>query len=270
MPIIGIDYEKCTNCKICIDDCATSNLSIDEAQGRVFYDKSQPCISCGHCISICPEDAIVYKNMKDDPVSFEGIQDPSTLISYETFHNFLAAKRSTRQYKKDKVPRETMEKVLNSMKYAPTGANMRNLKCLIISDEEKIKTLSRAILDSLIANPRMPEIYREQLIKRKETGKDVIFYEAPHVLVMHSNNASDNVNASIVITYGMLSAQSLGLGTCWIGLASAGLIGSKEIRKNILGLNDKILGVMIIGYPSVKYYRTSPRPPIRTKGLKDM
>ena len=266
MPIIGIDTAKCTNCQLCLRDCVASNFRLDE-NNQVKYIQSG-CIGCGHCISVCPENAIIYKGMRDEPITFDGIQDPSSLISYETFHKFIRAKRSIRQYKKDKIPNEILEKVLNSMRYAPTGSNIRGLKCLIISDEEQKKALSDAILDALISGSMMPEEYGERLNNKRKRGLDPIFYNAPHIVIIHSNSAMDLVNSTIAITYGMLSAQTLGLGTCWIGFAYGVLIANEEIRKKIAKIPGRLHGVFIIGYPAVKYTHAAPRPKIRTKGLK--
>jgi nitroreductase len=207
-------------------------------------------------------EAILYEDFGEIQ-TFEGVQDPSTLITYETLHKFMISKRSIRGYKNKKVPRDVMEKVLNSMKYAPTGANIRTLECTIISDENKIKELSGTVMDALISanSPR----YK----KAKELGFDAIFYNAPHVVIIHSKNPNDGMNATIGITYAMLSAQSLGLGSCWIGLAHGVLMSNKEMRKKFTEEKGRIWiwGVFIIGYPAQKYYRVPPRPNIKTKGL---
>ena len=38
MPIIGIDKDKCTNCKLCLQDCPTKNFTMDENQEQVIFD----------------------------------------------------------------------------------------------------------------------------------------------------------------------------------------------------------------------------------------
>ena len=63
----------------------------------------------------------------------------------------------------------------------------------------------------------------------------------------------------------MLCAESLSLGSCWIGGVQTFLNENKEIQKNLFGMDDKIRGIMILGYPKVKYFRVPPRPPIETK-----
>jgi len=89
-------------------------------------------------------------------------------------------------------------------------------------------------------------------------------------MIMHSNNPGDAMNATIALTYGMLSAQTLGLGTCWIGLAHGVLTSNKEVREKIAGIHGNVWGVIIIGYPSQIYYRVPPRPDIKTMGLNEL
>ena len=267
MPILGINYEKCKNSRICLITCPRYFRRDEEQDKVVFEDPQNLCNLCGRCIAMCPTDAIRYENI-GEVLTFEGVQDPNTLISYDAMHKFMSAKRSIRGFKKKKVPRAIMEKVLNSMKYAPTGANIRTLECTIISDDVIIKKLSESVMDAIIAsnNPR----YSENLKKAKEFGFDAIFYNAPHVMIIHSTNPNDSMNATIALTYGMLSAQSLGLGTCWIGLAYGILITNKEIREKIAGIQGRVWGVIIIGYPAQKFFRVPPRPPIKTKGLDEL
>ncbi|MFX1378226.1 MAG: nitroreductase family protein [Promethearchaeota archaeon] len=271
MPILGIDYEKCNNCQICYYVCTGYFRRDKELNKIVFEDPNNLCYLCGRCIAMCKMDAILYENL-GDVITFEEVQDPSTLIPYETMHKFMSAKRSIRGFKKKKVPRVLLEKVLDTMKYAPTGGNIRTLQCTIISDDDKIKKLSELVMDRIIAsnNPR----YSERMRKARERGIDSIFYNAPHVMIIHSSNPGDGMNSTIALTYGMLCAQTLGLGTCWIGLAhgvlSMSTPWSLEARKKIAGIDGFVGGVIIIGYPTQIYYRVPPRPDIKTKGFNEL
>lgn len=261
MPIIGIDNEKCSNCKECIKDCPTKNFTIDEKLESVVFNSSR-CILCGHCIAVCPEDAIKYDNMKDAALIYEENQDPSELISYELLHQFLRAKRSIRQYKPNKISKDLINKVINSMRYAPTGANLRYFKCLIISDDDKKNLLTDSIIGALESRDT-----RELFQEMREKDLDPIFYNAPHILIFYSKNPYDTRNITIAMTYGMLSAQSLGLGSCWIGFAHGILQDRPEIKRKCTGIETYVLGVMTLGYPAVKYLRAPPRPPLEIKEL---
>ena len=261
--IIGIDFEKCTNCKECINICVRRNYRIDDVQNQVIFDDSRDCLLCGHCISVCPENAIIYEDMGDEAKEYQ--QKPSELIPYDTLLQFMRAKRSVRKYKQNKVPKELIEKILNSMRYAPTGTNRRTMNCHVISNEETIKSL----VDSIVEHRRSEEEIK-RLRRLREKRIDTIFYDAPHVLILHSKYPWDSRNAAIAITYGMLSAHSLGLGTCWIGMAHGTLNENPKILTEIAGIKDHILAVMTLGYPAVEYFRAPPRPPIKTTGLDDI
>ncbi len=265
MPIIGIDLEKCTNCKDCVNICVRRNYRITEGQNQVKFDDSRDCILCGHCISVCPENAIIYEDMRDEAMEYDKKQSPSELIPYNTLQQFLRTKRSVRKYKQDKVPKELIKKVLNSMRYAPTGTNRRTLSCHVISNEDNIK----ALVDSIVEN-RESEVEIKRLKRLREKGIDTIFYDAPHILILYSKYPWDSRNAAIAITYGMLSAHSLGLGSCWIGMAHGTLNENPKILREIAGIKDNILAVMTLGYPAVEYFRAPPRPPIKTTGLDDI
>jgi len=267
MPVKGIDEEKCSGCGQCLNECPTLNFRMDEGKKKAVFSPLA-CMGCGHCIAICPEDAIIYKGMKDEALSFGGVLDPSTLIQHDTMYRFMRAKRSVRQYKKKKIPKEELEKIIDIMRYAPTGSNIRQMKCLVISDDEKIKTLGDAVSNALKSS--MPAAYTGMFDRKKEGGIEPIFFGAPHVLILHSSNLGDSMNAAIAITYGMLYAETLGISSCWNGLSYAVLASNPEVRKDIAGINDKVLAVMTVGYSAVKYTRAPPRPPIRTKGLKEL
>ncbi len=267
MPILGIDYEKCNDCQICYNACYRYFRRDKELNKMVFEDPNNLCDSCGRCIARCKSDAILYENFGEF-LTFEEAQNPSTLISYDNMHKFMSAKRSIRGFKKKKVPKADLKKVLDTMKYAPTGANIRTLECTIISDNEKIKELSGVVMDAIIAS-RLPRYY-ENFIKAKKYGIDTIFHNAPHVMIIHSENPGDAMNSTIALTYGMLCAQTLGLGSCWIGLAHGVLSSSKEIQEKYTGIQGIVWGVIIIGYPTQIYYRVPPRPDIKTKGLEEL
>jgi len=198
--------------------------------------------------------------MEDEALEYNDGKDPSELISYNSMYQLFRAKRSIRQYKNEKVPEDSIKKVINSMRYAPTGANMRNFKCLILSNKEKINQLTDSIIN-VLESPDTRAIFKSY----QEKGYDPIFYNAPHVLIIYSKNPWDTRNSTIAMTYGMLSAQTLGLGSCWIGYAHGILTEYPHICKNLTGIETYVLGVMTLGYPAVKYFRAPPRQPIHVR-----
>ncbi len=256
MPIEGIDVDRCNFCQSCVNECPLGNFSLLKGERQITFDSSQDCILCGHCIAVCPEKAIKHSDMNGSVVEFEETM-PS--ISIAELNRLMVSKRSVRQYKDKKVPKEIIEQIINCMSFAPVAMNKHTLKCLVISDYKKIDKFIESIIES-IEDVEEKEIYK----KKREKGKDPFFYNAPHLLILHSDNDWDSTNATIAITYGMLFAETLGIGSCWIGGVQMYLNENKELKERILDIKDKIFSFMIFGYPNVKYYCAPPRPPINT------
>ena len=54
-----IDAESCTGCSICIDECPTNALEIQNDVSVLA--KSEDCTGCGNCEEICPVAAITME-----------------------------------------------------------------------------------------------------------------------------------------------------------------------------------------------------------------
>jgi len=267
MPILGIDYEKCVNCLTCIKTC-TRQLFKEEDQNKIiFQDPLNICNLCGHCIASCPEDAILYQDV-GEAYSFEGVNNPEIIVSYDQIYEFLTAHRSIRRFKKEKVPNDVLKKVFDAMQCAPTGRNMRSEFYAILSDDDQIMALSDAVQDEISKTPGLKEIYADRLAEAKKVFKSPIFFDAPHVVIVSSSfdNEIEVTNIGIIVTYGRLAAQALGLGTCWNGFTQLAMASNPEIRK-LTGIIHPKVGVFIIGYPDMTFYRTAPRSKKPVKGL---
>ena len=273
MSVIGIDKEKCSNCKQCILECGRGYFSVKEDKEVVFNENLKTCNICGHCIAICPEDAIITKDL-DDVETFVGIDSPQDIVDYDKIYKLFRAHRSIRHYKSKKIPKELIEKVFEAMRYAPSASNARSWRYVILSDSEKITALSDEIVKAQYRYMGFPSA--EAAVKYfKSTGRGV-FYNAPHLIVLYYRIVEKNTvmlglranDAGIALTYGMLAAESLGLGTCWIGMIQGAIPMNKEIL-NVIGIRGMVLGAFTMGYPAVKFRRTAPRPPLRIKGLED-
>ncbi|MHA1914678.1 MAG: nitroreductase family protein [Promethearchaeota archaeon] len=256
MPVLGIDITKCSKCLLCVKDCPTGNFSVNSDKQELIFNDSN-CILCGHCIAVCPEDAILDENMMGEALEFGVTPDPNTLINYRGIHRLLRGIRSIRQYQPTSVPKELIHNLIDTMRYAPAGANMRNLKCLVVSGKQQRAELTEAIINALEVQETR-DLFRTKF----KQGQDPIFYHAPHIFILYSKNPWDTRNVTIAMTYGMITAKVLGLGSCWIGYAHGILADNPGICRRLTGIQTYVLGVMTIGYPSVTYYRAPPRPPI--------
>jgi nitroreductase/NAD-dependent dihydropyrimidine dehydrogenase PreA subunit len=275
MSINGIDQEKCSKCQLCVKECALGYFSVKKNGDIRFNDRLNTCNFCGHCIAVCPEKAILFEGI-DDVETFPGIDSPETIIDYDQFFNLIRAKRSIRRYKNKKVPNELINKIFEAMRYAPSASNARLWRYLILSDPDKMKKIS----DEIIKTSYLYMGFQsgEQALQYfKATGRESIFYKAPHLIILYYKTIEKNTtiiglranDAGIALTYGMLAAESLGLGTCWIGMLQGSVAMNRDILK-LLEIKGYILGAFTLGFPAVKYRRTVPRAPLKIIGLDDI
>ena len=269
MSVVGIDKDKCSNCKQCIQECGRGYFYLGEDGQVLFTEDLSICNICGHCIAICPEEAINTKNLED----VESIESTEILVESGKLLKFLRSKRSIRRYKSKEVPKELIEKVFEAMRYAPSASNARAWRYVIISDPDKIQKISDEIVKVQYAYMGFQSA--EQALESLQSRRRNLFHHAPHLIVLYYRIVEkSNVmiglranDAGIALTYGMLEAESLGLGTCWIGMIQGAVQMNKEIL-NILGIKGMVLGAFTLGYPAVKYLRTVPRTPLKIKGME--
>ncbi len=268
MSILGINYDKCSACKKCIADCSRLLFTEDPSEKVIRQaDEMGRCNFCGKCVAVCKEDAILWEgDWESDVETYPGVKNYEENVSYEELMRLLKAKRSVRQYKKKEIPRELLDKVFEAMRYASSADNRRAWNFSVVSDPLLIKKLSLESIKLVYSYIGFQSA--DQAVNYfNSVDKDPIFYKAPAVIFLTTgaNGSMPQTDAGIVLTYGQLAAHSVGLATCWIGMAH-GLSFNEEMMKEI-GLEGRIDGVLTIGYPSVKYYQTPPRAPLNIIGL---
>jgi len=240
----------------------------DQEQDKiVFNDPTDFCNLCGQCIARCPQDAIIYEGI-GEAYSYEDVDKPENIASYDTIYNFLRANRSIRRFKSKEVPNDVLRKVFDAMLHAPTAENARTENFTILSDKEQIKKLNDAVIEELMKQPEVKVKYGMLFKLLGKAFNSPVFFDAPHVIFVDSPLKSEGefLNIGIIITYGRLAAQALGLGTCWNGWTQIAIMSNPEIKK-IANIKGNTVGVFILGYPAVKFYRSPPRAPKKVEGL---
>ena len=293
--IQGIDYNKCNKCSRCVKVCPAQLFSEtdDKEKKYVFKNPHEVCVKCGHCIAICPVEAILFED-KDPAFNFEGTKKLPDIVSYEDLLKILRMRRSMRVYKDEPVPEEKLEKMLEAMRYAPTASNRQNWRLTVVTNKEEIKYLSKESTKDLklakkllplrfLALPFLSPALRKRakdprtkvILDRElgdvEKGKDIVFFNAPCVIILYSRAYTSYMapnDAGVFITYGMLAAQALGLGTCWIGIAQR-VFHKRRIRKHFkVPKGYNVYGVITVGVPNVAYQRAPPRRAVRVQRMK--
>ena len=287
MKIIEIEHEKCINCLECVAECPSHfflNEKNDSENIVLFSDPYSSCIQCGHCLSICPTDAIIYQSIEKIINIPKNSMDFNTL--FPQLKLLLQTKRSIRRYHTDPVSETKIKEILDVMKYAPSASNARAWKFLILTDPKKIKTLSLEIVKTIsltrklvtnffiknffiygelrktIKEPGFP-VSLDRIINDSLAGKNPIFFDAPCVIFLYSPKYGNlaGCDSGIIMTYGMLAAETLGLGSCWIGIAQESLQRLRSLSKFIgIPRGHMVWGCFTLGKPVPKFNQIPPRP----------
>ena len=141
----------------------------------------------------------------------------------------------------------------------------------IIEDKEEMAffrdEMSR-MLKLLIRTGVMKLIYPnyKRYLQEIMNGKDVIFRNAPHMIVAATpkNAPCKEADPWISLSYFDLFAQTFGLGTCWCGFGVYALRWNARMRKKLnLPRGYRISSVLLFGKPSVIYPRATLPPPFK-------
>ncbi|MDD4601326.1 FMN reductase (NADPH) [bioreactor metagenome] len=162
----------------------------------------------------------------------------------------IKGRRSVRRYTEQQLDKNIVDKLLNAAIQAPTATNAQPWAFSVVQNPKLLKQFSDAAKKQLLEvaeqNPQL-EKYRPALSKPAFN----IFYNAQTLIVIYGKSDTPHPieDCSMAAQNLMLTAHSLGLGTCWIGFALPFL--SLPETKRLLNIPADYIPVapLIIGYP---------------------
>ena len=101
----------------------------------------------------------------------------------------------------------------------------------------------------------------------REPGRDTVFHQAPVVWIFHSPEATSapKDNGVIASTTVALTAMTMGLESCYIGIFEAAATYRPIVQELNLPAGHKVFSVLIMGYPTWTYHRTVDRSPVKVR-----
>jgi nitroreductase len=190
-------------------------------------------------------------------------------IDLEQAEQFLRSRRSIRNYKDKPVERDKLNKLIQVSGYAPSASNARPVHLLVIENKTEIRRLSGLVVDwmrmTVKEDPTLGDAFHfDRVVKFWDGGKDPICRNAPHLFVAHAaeNARMAQVDCILALAYAELIAPVLGLGATWAGyMMSATIFYPPLVEALNLPKGHKCFGVMMVGYPELKFVRMPPRHP---------
>jgi len=266
MSLISINLDNCKQDGHCANVCPGKLISLDTLSKfpEAITGAEKNCIKCGHCVAVCPHEAISVTGIMVDDCAPILSENKTTENQIE---QLVKSRRSIRNYKSTKVENEVLSKIIDIARYAPTGSNSQQVEWLVINSPEIVSEFSKKTIDffrtiAKAGHPIAAKYNVDSIIKRWESGHDVIFRNAPALVVAHAPkiNRSSSVNCTIALSYLDLVASTYGLGCCWAGFFMTATTQSPEIIQALdLPEGNVLMGALMIGYPKYQYHRIPPR-----------
>lgn len=147
------------------------------------------------------------------------------------FLELLKERYSCRSFSEKAVEKEKIDKILEAAKVAPTARNFQPQRILVLTEKETLGKLSACTQYGWNAPVIMILFYDKSVSYKRDK---------------YDNKEFGDIDISIVTTQMMLEAQSLGLGTTWVGSFDP------EKLVEAFGVPENLVPVAIlpIGYPS--------------------
>ena len=155
-------------------------------------------------------------------------------------HEAIRTRCSVRDYKNDVIPEESLQRVLEAARLAPSGSNRQDWRFIVVRDEARKKRLAEA------AN-------NQTWIASAPVVMAAVSTEPESVMTCGVPRYA--VDVAIAVDHMTLAAVQEGLGTCWIGSFS------QERVREILGVDKScmVLTILPLGYPAARSGGAKPR-----------
>ena len=278
-----INQETCKKCGLCAKACAAKIIREIDGEFRVVPYPDWGCIKCGLCMAVCPTKTILVPGLNYDDFA----RLPRTKLGFDSLYDTLLCRRSVRSYKKDPVPRDILNSIIRAAATAPMGVPPSNVEVLIFDKRDDIEEL---LVDTakgyegllfMMGNPVLSQILRlsqsrimynnikrhvvpaaRLCLENRKSGRDTFTYGAPAVMLFHIEKRGESISEDcwIAASYASIAAQSLGLGSCFIGMIPPIVDRSKKLKVKLkIPEENRVFACMITGYPDIKFKRMIPR-----------
>ena len=181
-------------------------------------------------------------------------------------YKLIKSRRSIRSYKKDPVPREILDRILEAGLWAPSGKNLQNWIFYVLSGDKRDQYILQSQKSWLAVKDTLEKRLKPSLYRFTER----FFYtlgDAPIIVMAFAKineigqRQSQIGNVYLAVENIVLAAQSEGLGTCIMG---SPLEIETDIH-NLLGIDTpdlKLICGITVGYPA----HSPPAPPRQLEG----
>ena len=282
MDMISIDRSRCKKDGLCAMVCPHGIFVQREKLAIPELVDEEDCSICGHCVAICRQSAINHSEFQ--PTAIRAIQFEQ-MPSTEQVMELLKSRRSIRAFRDKPLAKDTIERIIDGARFAPSGHNSQSTEFLVVQDRAVLNQVSAMVTEYLkfeikrFANPffrtlalladrekaesglhEIPGFKR--MIQMFESGADPILNGAPVLLAFHSQRTIGfaDINAQLALQNASLVAHSLGIGhfyTGWVIAPCRAPMARAWNRRipSLIGIppGNELHGALALGHPIPKF-----------------
>lgn len=197
-------------------------------------------------------------------------------MTYESFLELVKRRRSIRKFKTDPIPDETIEKIIEAARWAPSGFNLQPWEFVVVRDKDLKDSIVKFVKAQIAVMQEM-EATRESWQGPKQEGGSPLrlgFADAPVFIVpfgdrrtriglpMIHRYSEESWNKTFISTlastflYMHLAATTLGLASQWVSAVCQPMVACQI--KELLGIpiELKIYDMIVLGIQDME---TKPR-----------
>lgn len=279
-----VDKEKCTKCGYCLRTCDNYLTQDDDGYpiARNTEESLLGCIQCGRCMMKCPSEAIEIIGEDIDKNHLRSM--PQNIADYDALNGLLLKRRSIRRFKTEEVSKEDIDKILTTAATAPVGIPPSEVKVLVFQGRKKVQEFAQDLNEEIkhmkkfmtplalkLMKNFMGEVKYKVMkdfalplcdvtLQEREKGNDVLFYDAPVVMVFYGTELTEVEDMIIAATNATIAGEALNLGTCFIGTVSYLINNSSKLKKKYGILKGEKIGTaFVLGHPDEGYFRVFQR-----------
>jgi ferredoxin len=278
---ITVDHERCTLCGLCVTICKGGPLYVRDSRIEVDQSRFFGCTGCGHCMAVCPRDAVVIGGRDISPADLIDLPEKGIRSTYDELFSLMVSRRSVREFDGREVPRSVVDRIVEAIGTAPMGMPPSDVELLVLAGSDRVAEFSRDVIavmrrkwwmiSPIVLSAMRPIMGGDRytfiktfvvplittVLEKDNEGLDWLCYDAPLAIVFHISPLSADADTLIAATYAMLAAEALGLSSCMIGSVGPYLkFGGGKIRKKYGIPQKNRVGITVVfGYPKVRFAR---------------
>ena len=267
--MVVINEQACIGCAACVNDCLPKNLSVKNGKAQIV---SETCMNCGHCVAICPLNAV---SLSDHDMG-DVMELSEQTISPEHFLTFVKSRRSIRRFQDRSVDPALISHMLEAARFTPSGGNRQDLSYVVVQKEMElfrslvINHLAEMAAPMLAAEDTTPVMrnYAERWMaiaeryRENPQDNDLVFFRAPAIVLVVGHNAI-SVGAGMASSNIELMAHASGLGALYSGFITYGAAAPAVKELLDIPARQNVLMAILVGHPDVNYKRSVPRKPVK-------